>query len=168
MSLLDRLCLAIATGMHLSYIPYRLTTGTRLLRERRWSGAGLVGTAIGWGALYALPEGRAFWPVLAAGIAAACWTAGRADRALGSHDDPRIVIDEVVGYWAAAAGMERRLVPLAAAFVMFRIFDAAKPPPCRRLEALPGGFGVVMDDVMAGVYANFAVRVLLAATGQTA
>ncbi|MBI5597832.1 MAG: phosphatidylglycerophosphatase A [Elusimicrobia bacterium] len=154
--------------MHLSYIPYRLTTGTRLLRERRWSGAGLVGTAIGLGALFALPEGGAYWPVLAVGVAAACWTAGRADRALGSHDDPRIVIDEVVGFWTAAAGMERRLVPLAAAFVLFRIFDAAKPPPCRRLEALPGGLGVVMDDVMAGVYANFAARVLLTATGQTA
>ncbi|MBI3296885.1 MAG: phosphatidylglycerophosphatase A [Elusimicrobia bacterium] len=164
MSLLDRLCLAIATGFHLSYIPWRLLKDTSLVGKRRWSGAGLVGTALGWAALYALPEGPWFWPVLAAGIGAACWIAGRADRALGGHDDPRIVIDETVGFWAAAAGLPRGFAPLAAAFVLFRIFDATKPPPCRRLEALPGGAGVVMDDVMAGVYANLATR-LLTATG---
>lgn len=164
MNLIDRFCLLIATGFHLSYIPWRLLKDSALVGNRRWSGAGLVGTAIGWAGLYALPEGPWFWPVLALGTMFACWTAGRADRVLGGHDDPRIVVDETVGYWAAAAGLSRDFKTLAAAFVIFRIFDATKPPPCRRLEELPGGVGVVMDDMMAGLYANLATR-LIAVSG---
>lgn len=163
MKLIDRLCLEIATGLHLSYIPYRLLERTSLVGKRRWSGAGLVGTAWGWATLYALPSGAWFWPALALGTAAACWVSGRAEGILGVHDDPRIVVDETVGYWVAAAGLPRHLPALAAAFVLFRVFDATKPPPCRRLEALPGGVGVVMDDVGAGVYACLLAHAGLAA-----
>lgn len=161
MSGLDRAAVAIATGLHLSYIPYALLKGTRLVSERRWSGAGLVGTLWGLGTLGLLPEGAGFWPVLALGVLGASWAAGRAETALGAHDDPRIVVDETVGFWVAAAGLPRTFGALAAAFALFRIFDATKPPPCRRLEALPGGFGVVMDDVGAGVYANLLTRLAL-------
>ncbi|TBR23456.1 phosphatidylglycerophosphatase A [bacterium] len=152
----------MATGLHLSYIPYALLKNTRLVGERRWSGAGLVGTLWGLGTLPLLPPGAWFWPLLALGVAGASWCAGRAEVLLGQHDDPRIVVDETVGFWVAAAGLPRTAGALAAAFVLFRLFDATKPPPCRRLEALPGGFGVVMDDVGAGVYANLLTRVVLA------
>ena len=160
-SALDRAAVAIATGLHLSYIPYALLKNTRLVAQRRWSGAGLVGTLWGLATLFWLPEGRLFWPVLALGVLGASWAAGRAETALGAHDDPRIVVDETVGFWVAAAGLPRTAGALAAAFVLFRIFDATKQPPCRRLEALPGGFGVVMDDVGAGVYANLLTRLAL-------
>lgn len=161
MSLVDRGALAIATGLHLSYIPYALLKNTRLVGERRWSGAGLVGTLWGLVTLPLLPQGAWFWPVLGLGVAGASWCSGRAETALDQHDDPRIVVDETVGFWVAAAGLPRTAGALAAAFVLFRLFDATKPPPCRRLEALPGGFGVVMDDVGAGVYANLLTRAVL-------
>jgi phosphatidylglycerophosphatase A len=111
--------------------------------------------------LYALPEGPAFAAVFAVAVAAASWASGRADRALGSHDDPRIVVDETVGFWAAAAWLPREPFVLAGAFVLFRFFDAMKFEPYRRLEKLPGGWGVVMDDVGAGVVANLLVRAVL-------
>lgn len=161
MTLLDRAAVAIATGLHLSYIPHALLKGTRLVSERRWSGAGLVGTLWGLATLPLVPEGALGWPAVALGTAGACWAAGRAERTLGAHDDPRIVVDETVGFWVAALGLPRSAWALGAAFVLFRLFDAMKPPPCRRLEALPGGVGVVMDDVGAGVYANLLTRLAL-------
>ena len=82
------------------------------------------------------------------GIAAA----SRADIAWGSHDDQRIVIDEVAGYLVTVAPVVRSWPALLVGFVLFRFFDIVKPPPVRWLdENLPGGWGVVLDDVAAGV-----------------
>lgn len=128
------------------------------LHRKRWTGAGHVGALLGWVSLYALPQGPQFALFLAVAIAAASWASGRADRVLKSHDDPRIVVDETVGFWTAAAWLPRELPILAAAFVLFRFFDAMKFEPYRRLEKLPGGWGVVMDDVGAGVVANLLLR----------
>lgn len=156
---LDRLCLAVATGLYLSYIPAKLAAGTRWARLRRWTGAGFLGTALGWALLYLLPQdGPALAAALAAGLGAACWTAHRAERVLGVHDDPRIIVDEVVGYWVAVAGIAREPGLLLAGFVLFRILDAFKLPPYRWLERLPGGLGIVMDDVGAGAAANLLLR----------
>jgi phosphatidylglycerophosphatase A len=87
--------------------------------------------------------------VTAIGIAAA----DRADRAWGSHDDQRIVIDEVAGYMFTMLLVSRGTwAPLACGFVAFRFFDIVKPPPVRWLdENLGGGWGVVLDDVAAGI-----------------
>lgn len=162
----DRLAVLIATGFGSSAVPVRLyeaLAGPAGLGARRWSGAGLVGSLLGWALLYALPEGGALLALsLAAGTAVAVWSAGAAERALGRHDDPRIVVDEVVGFWFAAALLPRRFGVLLAAFVLFRVFDAFKPPPLGRLEALPGGWGIVLDDAGAGAAANLLVRAALA------
>ena len=85
--------------------------------------------------------------------ALAIWAADRADRAWGTHDSGRIVIDEVAGYLVTMALVARdHWIPLAIGFVVFRILDIVKPPPVRYLdENLPGGWGVVLDDVAAGV-----------------
>jgi phosphatidylglycerophosphatase A len=48
-----------------------------------------------------------------------------------------------------------------AGFFLFRLFDIIKPPPARQLERLPGGYGIMMDDVMAGIYGNVALRLLI-------
>lgn len=154
--MVDRLWVLLATGLHISYIPVTLTGG------RKWTGAGFLGTVLGAAFVPVLPEGRTAYAVfLALSVWAACWICGKAERILGGHDDSRIVLDEVVGYWTAIAFLPWTPRVLLAAFVLFRIFDACKLEPYRRLEGLPGGYGVVMDDVGAGVVANLLVRLAI-------
>lgn len=156
----EGLSVAIATCFYLSYIPARLSAGSSAARLR-WTGAGFVGTVAGWGLLYALPQDPAAYAAcVAAGIVGASLISGVAERVLGTHDDPRIVIDETVGFWVAAAFLPRTPACLSAAFLLFRFLDAAKLPPYRYLERLPGGWGVVMDDVGAGVATNLLLRLV--------
>src|SRR5262245_27234812 len=91
--------------------------------------------------------------VVLAVIAVGIWAADRADRAWGTHDTGRIVIDEVAGYLATMALVDRgHWAPLLVGFIVFRVLDIAKPPPIRWLDRhVGGGFGVVIDDVAAGV-----------------
>src|SRR5258706_15857530 len=80
------------------------------------------------------------------------WAADRADRVWGTHDCQKIVIDEVAGYLVTVALVDRsHWIPLVVGFVVFRFFDQVKPPPVRWIdEKLPGGAGVVLDDIGAG------------------
>jgi len=95
-------------------------------------------------------------------IAGACWVAGAAESYLAEHDSGKIVVDEIVGFLTATALMEMTLSRLIVAFFLFRLFDILKPPPARYFDQhVPGGAGVVLDDVFAGIYANLIVRVLL-------
>jgi phosphatidylglycerophosphatase A len=77
-----------------------------------------------------------------------------ADEAWGSHDSQRIVIDEVAGYLVTMTFVSRHdWIALVAGFVLFRVLDVVKPPPARWVDSsMPGGPGVVLDDVVAGVY----------------
>jgi phosphatidylglycerophosphatase A len=86
--------------------------------------------------------------------APAIWASGVTARA-GGHDDPgHVVIDEVLGLWLSLAGAHTlNGKTWLAAFVLFRVFDIWKPFPVRRLESLPGGTGIVLDDLGAGLYA---------------
>jgi len=84
----------------------------------------------------------------------AVWAAGVTARASGLKDPQFVVIDEVIGLWISLAGAHAyNWKSYLAAFALFRLFDIWKPPPVRQLEALPGGWGINLDDVMAGVYA---------------
>ena len=88
--------------------------------------------------------------ILAPSIRAATVTA----QVSGKKDPGIVVVDEVIGQWVALAGA--RVLNWKAyllAFVLFRLFDIWKPAPARQLEALPGGTGIIADDVMAGIYA---------------
>lgn len=79
------------------------------------------------------------------------------------HKDPQIVvIDEIVGFLLANFAAPNRLSVLLMSFALFRFFDIAKVYPAARLERLPGGRGIVLDDVMAGVYTLAIMRSLLA------
>lgn len=90
-------------------------------------------------------------------------SSGGAERILG-HDAREIVIDEVCGVLVTLLFLERRRAGVViAAFFIFRFFDIVKPWPVRRSQNLPGGLGIVMDDVLAGVYSNLLLRILLAA-----
>lgn len=130
-----------------------------------WFGCGYApfgpGTFGSLGALapaYALATyaGWAPWTfgVLAVGVTPlAIWSANVTAVAKDRKDPGLVVIDEVVGQWITLAGLHSYSgLGWILAFVLFRFFDIVKPWPARQLEALSGGTGIVMDDVMAGLY----------------
>lgn len=81
------------------------------------------------------------------------WAAGRTERFLQKEDPGIVVVDEVLGQWLTLAGAAVvNWRTLLGGLVLFRLFDIWKPWPVRRLESLPGGVGIVADDLMAGVY----------------
>jgi phosphatidylglycerophosphatase A len=89
----------------------------------------------------------------------AVWSAGRAERLLGRRDAPAIVIDEIAGMVVALAGMPFTLFNAALGFFVFRVMDVLKPFPAGRIDSrVHGGAGIVLDDVVAGVYANIILR----------
>ena len=97
-----------------------------------------------------------------AAVAAACWIAGRADAYLQEHDSHKIVIDEVVGYLAATLFLAPTWRHALAAFFIFRALDVIKPFPAGYIdEHVPGGVGVVLDDVVSGFYSNLVLRALI-------
>lgn len=153
----DKLTEFLATGFFISLIPEKLTG------FRKFTGAGFMGTALAFLLFPFLPEGDTGYGVfLAVFILFSVKAADRAARIYGTHDDPRIVIDEIAGYWIAAAFLERTIFSLTSAFVFFRILDTLKPWPIKKLEKnLSGGFGIVFDDALAGLEANLLTRLLL-------
>ena len=152
---LERASLWLATGLGISYIA---PTG----RGRKWTGAGFLGTVEGLLLWPLLPEAPGpYAAVVVVSVAAACWICGSAGRTLKTHDDSRIVLDEIVGFWVAAAWLPRTWTAALLAFVLFRFFDSVKLPPYKWLERIPGGAGIVMDDVGAGIVANLLARFIL-------
>jgi len=101
---------------------------------------------------------------LATFLAVAIWAADAGDRVYGK-DASRIVIDEFAGFIISVAFLPKTVLVYVAAFLLFRILDIIKPFPARRAESLPGGVGVVLDDVVAGLYANVLIRVMLLVKG---
>ena len=79
-----------------------------------------------------------------------------------------IVVDEAVGMWLALAGLPRHGAILFLAFLLFRCFDIAKFPPMKQLERLPGGVGIMLDDIAAGLLTRLALTAILAFTGHAA
>jgi phosphatidylglycerophosphatase A len=89
------------------------------------------------------------------------WSARLTEQVLGVEDPGPVVIDEVLGMLVSMLWLPGTWPVIAAAFLAFRVFDIIKPWPAGRLEHWPGGWGVMADDVMAGVYANLVVQVLV-------
>lgn len=128
-----------------------------------WFGCGLMRTAPGtWGTIGALPFGiliLAFGgiPALALTTLAICgigyWAAGKFEEQSGEHDNGAIVIDEVAGMWIALLPTALSIPYVIAAFLLFRFFDILKPWPISWADKkLPGAFGVMADDVIAGIF----------------
>lgn len=110
-----------------------------------------LGNMPAWG--FAVLVLATFWPSI--------WASGVVARETGGKDPQLVVVDEVLGQWLTLAGAARfNWVSLLLAFGLFRLFDIWKPWPVRNFERLPGGSGIVMDDVMAGVYGALVLFVL--------
>lgn len=137
--------LFLASGGFLGYAPVASGTfGT------------LAGIPLFW-ALCALREVSVllYVGVVVAFVLAACWIADEAETALQEHDSGKIVIDEVAGYIAATLFLEFTVVNVIVTFLVFRFFDIVKPFPASYIDKqFPGGVGVVLDDVVAGMYTN--------------
>ena len=142
----DLLSIAIATGLGSGYSPFA---------------PGTAGSAVGlllWWPLHRLPvaaQVAALVLVFAAGVIAST----RVARGLGLEDPGLVVVDEVIGMWTSLIFLPLTPANAIAGFVLFRILDVIKPWPARQFESLPDGWGIMMDDLMAGVYANLLLRV---------
>ncbi|ACF44420.1 phosphatidylglycerophosphatase A family protein [Pelodictyon phaeoclathratiforme] len=88
------------------------------------------------------------------------WAGGVMEEQYGN--DPSIVtIDELAGQWLALVALPEGALPLLLSLAFFRLFDIAKPGPVDALQRLPGGWGIMLDDLLAGLFANLSVRALL-------
>lgn len=149
-SLADAVSTAVATGLGSGYSPFA---------------PGTAGSAVG--VLLFWPLARAPWPVQVgallalslAGVAAASEVA----RRVGKKDPGLVTVDEVAGMWATLLFLPFTPATALVGFLLFRLMDIVKPWPARQLEALPGGWGIVADDLAAGLYAHLALRAVLVA-----
>jgi phosphatidylglycerophosphatase A len=141
-----------------------------------WFGAGLLPVMPGtWGSLAALPCAWAIRSLSGvAGLAIAaliifavgCWAAGMIARTSGATDPGAIVIDEVAAQWLVLLPVSLDPLSYAAAFLLFRLFDIWKPWPVRWADRrVHGGFGIMLDDLLAAVYAVLAFLILLETGG---
>jgi phosphatidylglycerophosphatase A len=142
-----------------------------------WFGTGLLPVMPGtWGSLAALPCAwaiRSRWGVTGLAIAAAitfavgAWAAGTIAKTSGVKDPGAIVIDEVAAQWLVLLAAPLDLLSYAAAFLLFRIFDIWKPWPVGLADRrVPGGLGVMLDDLLAAVYAILVLLVALVTGGE--
>lgn len=98
--------------------------------------------------------------IIVAVFALAVFISGKAEKIFGRKDSPRIVIDEVIGFLIASFALPTKLPVILAAFILFRIFDILKPYPAKKLAQKQGGWGVVLDDVVAGLYTVVLMQIL--------
>ncbi len=97
---------------------------------------------------------------IAALFFAGVWVSSAVEKVWG-HDSNRIVIDEWMGMSIALFLVPFTWLNFVAAFVLFRFFDIAKPLCIRRMEAAPQGWGVMLDDLLAGLYSNLLLHLLI-------
>ncbi len=138
--------MAIATGVYVGYLP---------------PAPGTLGSLLGLLLLWPLKPGTVQVLVTLFLIGVGIVVADQAARVIGGQDPPAIVIDEIAGIAVATLLLPPQVQERVVAFVIFRVFDVIKPFPARQAERLPGGFGIVGDDLIAGLYTNLLVRLWL-------
>ena len=141
--------LFFATGAGLGYSPYL---------------PGTLGTLWGVGISFfvsTLPPAAGLAAIVTV-IAFAVFFAGEAAKILGAEDPGNIVCDEAAGFTAAAFMIPHSTWGIILVFILFRIFDILKPFPIGTVERrIPGGAGIVLDDVLAGIYANISSQIII-------
>jgi phosphatidylglycerophosphatase A len=145
---MNRFFLIIATGFGVGYSPVA---------------PGTLGTLVAIPIYYFLSEipSPLYEITLIGFFFLSVWISENAEIFFGKKDDRRIVIDEIVGFLVTMLWVPKTLPFIIMGFFLFRFFDILKPFPIRRMERkLKGGFGVVLDDVMAGIYANIILHLI--------
>lgn len=125
---------------------------------------GTVGSAVGLVLFWALRTWAPWWGDGAAVVVcygAGVWSAGVMERVLQREDPGPVVIDEVLGMFLTLLFLPVSLAGACVGFVLFRAFDVWKPFPADRAEKLPGGWGIMTDDAIAGIYAHLVLRLLI-------
>ncbi|NTV67648.1 MAG: phosphatidylglycerophosphatase A [Chlorobaculum sp.] len=101
-------------------------------------------------------------PMILLSVALGVWSGGMMEHEYG-EDPSQAVIDEVAGQWIALLFIPASPLAVLLAFILFRIFDILKPGPVDWAQRLPGGWGIMADDVLAGVFANLSLRAMMLA-----
>ena len=145
---MNRFFLILATGFGVGYSPVA---------------PGTLGTLVAIPIYYFLSENPSplYEITLIGFFFLSVWISENAEVFFRKKDDSRIVIDEMMGFLITMLWVPKTTLFIILGFILFRFFDILKPFPIRHLEKrLKGGFGVVLDDVMAGVYANVMLQII--------
>jgi phosphatidylglycerophosphatase A len=145
----EKAAVFLATGFYVGNIPFA---------------PGTFGSLIGLGLCYLLAEMQLTAAIMAALllIGLAIWVSDTAARTLKRKDPGCIVVDEIAGMVVTLIGLPFNMATAVTGFILFRILDILKPFPIRVLDQrLPGGLGIVADDVVAGIFSNIIIRILL-------
>lgn len=124
---------------------------------------GTFGSLAGLVLWLVLPTPTALAVAIVVSFGVGAWASSVAEKHFAASDPGPAVIDEVMGMLATMFMNPSGWLSASAGFFLFRLFDVVKPYPANRLERLPGGIGIMADDLMAAIYANLALRVCLAA-----
>ena len=145
--LLARLAWLVGTGLGSGLVPLAPATAASLVALAIYWVTPLAGDSLG------------LFLLIGIGFPVGVWATGSLTNP-ADQDPHRAVWDEFVGMWVSCLLLPKELPWLAAAFVCFRAFDILKPWPIRRLERLPGGLGIMSDDLLAGIYVAVLLNVL--------
>jgi phosphatidylglycerophosphatase A len=137
----------VATGFGTGYVP--LAPGTA---------GSLLGALIIY---FFIPTSSALLPFLILLFFVVGVYSGTAMEKIHGHDPSLVVIDEIVGMGISLLYVPRIWWLFLIAFVLFRLFDIVKPPPVNAIQKLPGGWGIMLDDVLAGIYALVIVQAVV-------
>ena len=139
----------------------------RMLATGFWSGyfpvtPGTFGSIPPWLIAYFLIQNNQLWLTIAATVTTivSVWSAGEAEKEFG-HDARKIVIDEWAGMFITLLFLPYSFVNYTIAFFVFRALDVVKIYPARQVEQLPAGWGITMDDVVAGVQSNLVTHLII-------
>lgn len=137
----------LATGFFVGYTPFA---------------PGTAGSILGLFLYWAIPDSQTGGFVLGIVLLLliGVWSAHTVEKATGVEDNQIIVIDEIVGVLVTLMFFEKDIVWLLIGCILFRFFDILKPYPARQAEILPDGWGVMLDDVVAGIYGLVSLRII--------
>ncbi len=147
----------LATGFFISYLP------PLVFKFKKNTGAGFLGTLLAVPFVFILPKDYILYLVflLAFWVFAVYICKKVQFKGYTGHDNPKIVIDEMAGYFTAVLFLPRQWPYLLAAFVLFRTFDTLKPWAVKTFDRMENAFGVVFDDVAAGLMANILIQIFI-------